>query len=75
LNKAGANYQYALSSNGRDFFLSSSGRNYGEAFDNFVDLLDEESRDYVGVCEVRETDKGENKGLVVLIGRIISERR
>ena len=30
LNRTGASYPYALSPNGRDFFLSSSGRTYGK---------------------------------------------
>ncbi|MBI2110204.1 hypothetical protein HYT51_00280 [Candidatus Woesearchaeota archaeon] len=72
LNESGINYTYARSPNGRDFHLYSTGKTYGEAFDNFASLLEEECRDYDGVCEVRKSDEHQDKGLITLVGRIIS---
>jgi hypothetical protein len=74
LRKTGVNCDYALSPKGREFYLTSTGRTYGEAFDNFVGLLEEEVRECGGACEVRESDD-RPEGLIRLIGRIITVKQ
>lgn len=75
VNKGAVQYQYALSPNrNNNFFAYSTGKTDEEAFENFASLLEEEldSRDYSGVCEVKRSDQHQDKGLVTLIGRVIS---
>ena len=73
LRGSGVNCSYTPSPKGRDFYVYSSGKSHGEAFNNFVGLLVEEgySEGY-GICEVRESDEHKDKGLVCLLGRIIT---
>jgi len=72
LNESGINYTYAKGPKGRDFFIYSTGKSYVEALDNFTSLLEEECKNYDGVCEVRKSDEHQDKGLITLVGRIVS---
>ncbi len=73
LNKSGVSYKYAIGPKGHDFYISSTGKNYGEAFENFANLLEKECQNYAGVCEVRESDEHKLEGIICLIERIISK--